>query len=103
MNTTMTEKKKQDLLQAVEMLKALSHPLRLAILCDLLDGGEMTAGQIVTAESGQYSQSQISQYLGILRDVGYVTARRDGQTIWYSLKSEDVRTIMHALRGIYCP
>lgn len=102
MNVTMTEKKKQDLLQAVDMLKTLSHPLRLAILCDLLEGGEMTAGQIVATESGQYSQSQISQYLGILRDAGYVATRRDGQTIWYSLNSEDVRTLMHALRGIYC-
>lgn len=93
---------KKKLLQAVGLLKTLSHPLRLSILCDLAEGGEMTAGQIVDSAGDSYSQSQISQYLGTLRALDLVRTRREGQTIWYRIKSEEVKRILAALHDLYC-
>jgi DNA-binding transcriptional ArsR family regulator len=87
---------------ATGMMKVLSHPLRLSILCTLIHHGEMTAGAIVEAESPQFSQSQVSQYLGILRESGYVKTRRDAQAIYYSINDKNVKKIVETLYGIYC-
>lgn len=90
------------LTDAVELMKVLSHPLRLSILCNLIHHGEMAAGEIVEAEASQASQSQTSQYLGILRDMGYVKTRREGQAIHYSISDKNVKKIVETLYGIYC-
>ena len=87
---------------AAELMKVLSHPLRLSILCNLIHHGEMTAGEIVEAEASHASQSQTSQYLGILRDMGYVKTRREGQIIHYSISDRNVKKIVETLYGIYC-
>ena len=87
---------------ATSLLKVLAHPLRLSILCSLIHSGEMTAGTIVEGEAALFSQSQVSQYLGILRDMGYVKTRREGQTIWYSINDKNVKKVVETLYGIYC-
>lgn len=87
---------------AVELMKVLSHPLRLSILCNLIHNGEMTAGDIVAAEAPRFSQSQVSQYLGILREMGYVATRREGQVIWYAIADKNVKKLVETLYGIYC-
>ncbi len=87
---------------ATVLMKALSHPLRLSILCTLIHHGEMTAGAIVAAEAPQFSQSQVSQYLGILRESGYVKTRREAQTIYYSINDKNVKKVVETLYGIYC-
>lgn len=96
------KKRKKNIMQAVDMLKTLSHPLRLAILCDILEHGEMSVGDIIALEGEDYSQSQISQYLGILRDMGYVQARRDGQMMWYSIAAPEVKKIINTLHDTHC-
>lgn len=88
--------------EAAGLMKVLSHPLRLSILCNLIHQGEMTAGQIVKAEELKFSQSQVSQYLGILREMGYVKTRREAQVIWYSISDKSVKRIVETLYGIYC-
>lgn len=90
------------LAQAVELMKVLSHPVRLSILCKLIHQGEMTAGELVEAERKNASQSQVSQYLGMLRDMGYVRARREGQVMHYAVSNETVRKIVEGLYGAYC-
>jgi DNA-binding transcriptional ArsR family regulator len=87
---------------AVSLVKTLAHPLRLSILCNLIHNGEMTAGELVAAEAPAFSQSQVSQYLGILRDMGYVTARRDGQIMRYQISDHNVKKVVETLYGIYC-
>jgi DNA-binding transcriptional ArsR family regulator len=54
------------------------------------------------AESIGLSQSAISQHLAKLRDKGLVATRRDGQTIYYRIASEDARAILVSLHGIFC-
>ena len=94
--------KHERLAEAVGLMKVLSHPLRLSILCNLIHKGEMTAGQIGEVEAPHFSQSQVSQYLGILREVGYVKTRREAQVIWYSISDRNVKKTVETLYSLYC-
>jgi DNA-binding transcriptional ArsR family regulator len=94
--------KKKKLLKATEMLKLLSHPVRLSILCDLIEQGEMNAGDIVAAEQSRASQSQVSQYLAEFRRRKLVNARKEGQQVFYTIAAPDVKAILKTLHDIYC-
>lgn len=87
------------LMKAVDMLKAMSNPSRLGILCQLC-GGEMSVGEI--AKNIDLSQSALSQHLAKLRDQKLVKTRREQQMIYYSLDSEEVEAIIGALYSLYC-
>ena len=67
--------------------KAFGDPTRLRIL-SLLSSREMTVNQITEAVG--LSQSTVSRHLGVLRDVGVVNDRREGQQVYYSLNKETV-------------
>ena len=62
--------------------KGLGDPTRLRIL-EFLKGGEKAAGDIV--EHLALPQNQVSMHLGCLRWCGYVTTRREGRYVIYSL------------------
>lgn len=85
--------------QASELLKSLANRNRLLILCRLMEG-ECSVGQL--AGHLGLRDSTVSQHLALLRKDGLVRARRDGQTIWYSVESEPARRVLGALYGIYC-
>lgn len=87
---------------ALRILRILGHPVRLGILCALIERGEMSAGEIVTRMNGGASQSQISQYLKILRDDGLVESRKSGLFVHYSIKSDDARRLIALLHDLYC-
>lgn len=86
--------------QASALLKSLSNPSRLLVLCALVTR-EHTAGEL-EALTG-ISQSAISQHLARLRDDDMVDTRRDAQRIFYSLKNQAVRAVLETLHGLYCP
>lgn len=83
---------------AAEFLSLISNEKRLAILALLLHG-EMTVGAI--AHRVALSQSALSQHLAKLRGFDLVETRRDRQMIYYSCKSEAVRTMLHTLDVIF--
>ncbi len=85
--------------EASEFLKALSHESRLLILC-LLSEGEKSVSEL--EEFLGERQSTVSQQLARLRLDGLVTTRRDGKVIYYSLATDDVRTVLSALYGVFC-
>jgi DNA-binding transcriptional ArsR family regulator len=85
--------------QASELLKALSNRHRLLIICQLIDG-ERSVGEL--AEFLNLRDSTVSQHLALLRKDGLVAARRDGQTIYYSIASEPAREILKTLYQVYC-
>ncbi len=85
--------------KASEFLKALAHESRLLILCDLL-AGEKSVGELETFL--ELRQSTVSQQLARLRLEGLVVARRDGKTIYYSISSEKVRSIIGVLYDAFC-
>ena len=85
--------------QAARLLVALGHSKRLMVLCHLSEQ-EMSVGAL--AEAVDLSQSALSQHLARLRDIGVVTTRREGQTIHYSLSSDEARRLIGMLYDIYC-
>src|SRR5512134_953968 len=71
--------------RAAPLLKAMSNPARLVILCQL------AVGEL--EEEVGLSQSGISQHLAVLRREHVVATRRDKQTVFYSLASADVMAL----------
>lgn len=84
---------------AAGLLKALSNEKRLMIVCTLYKG-EKSVGEL--EEIVGLSQSALSQHLARLRRDGLVETRRDAQTIYYSLKMNEIGTVLHSLYDIYC-
>ncbi|MEJ1159530.1 ArsR/SmtB family transcription factor [Prosthecomicrobium sp. N25] len=85
--------------QAARLLAALGNTKRLLALCRLKDQ-EMSVGAL--ADAVGLSQSALSQHLARLRDIGIVATRRESQTIYYRLASEDARQLITLLYNIYC-
>jgi len=78
------------------LLKAMANEHRLLVLCALA-GGEMSVGQINYVVP--LSQSSLSQHLGILRESGLVTTRRDAQAIFYRLKGDEAIRVIELLQS----
>lgn len=85
--------------QAARLLAALGHTKRLMALCRMMDS-EMSVGAL--AEAVGLTQSALSQHLARLRDLGVVATRREGQTIYYRLASEEAKRLISLLYDIYC-
>ncbi len=85
--------------QASEFLKALSGRSRLGILCHLLDG-EKSVGELVSLTGSR--DTAVSQQLGLLRREGIVAARRDGQTIYYTIANEGAARVLETLHSVFC-
>ncbi len=85
--------------RAADFLKALAHENRLMILCILAEG-EKSVSELETILS--LRQPSVSQQLARLRLDGLVTTRRDGKTIYYSLASEEARTVVGAVYEVFC-
>ena len=85
--------------EASALLKALANRHRLIIICQLSDK-ERSVGEL--AELLKVRDSTVSQHLALLRKDGLVTARRDGQTIWYSIASAPAHELVGALYRAYC-
>ncbi len=85
--------------EAADLLKTLSSPHRLLILCFLAEG-EASVAEL----NGRLplSQSALSQHLAVLRSHRLVSTRREAQTIYYSLAESDALPIIRTLHDIYC-
>lgn len=84
---------------ACGLLKALANPHRLMIVCSLIDG-EKSVGALAQMLGSR--ESLASQHLGLLRRDGLVSARRDGQTIYYALQSGRARALVETLSRLFC-
>ncbi len=85
--------------QACGMLKALANRHRLIIICQLIER-EQSVGDLAALLG--IRDSTVSQHLAVLRRDGLVAARRDRQTIWYSIASPRARELVRMLYRIYC-
>lgn len=85
--------------KACGLLKAMANEDRLLILCQLSEG-EHNVGELLARVGVE--QPMLSQHLGILRDEGLVTTRRQGKYVFYSLGSNEVVQVMHTLSSLYC-
>lgn len=84
---------------AARFLKLMANPNRLMILCHLLDQ-ELSVSELNAHLP--LSQSALSQHLALLRNSGLVSTRREQQTIYYSLASEEVQAVMSVLYDQFC-
>jgi len=89
----------EDIDRASRSLKAMSHPLRLKILCTLGDS-EISVQDIV--EHVGTSQSNISQHLAILRDKGILSARKDANRVYYKVGDRRTLQLIGMMREVFC-
>ena len=87
----------QELMQAAEILKALSHPVRLCIARGLWQSGGCNVAHMQQCLDAP--QSTISQHLAKMRSVGVIEGERNGLEVVYRLKS---RAVAQLLEGLFC-
>jgi ArsR family transcriptional regulator len=85
--------------KAQVLLKVMSNPDRLLLLCQLVQG-EQCVSDLERALGIQ--QPTLSQQLGVLRDADLVATRREGKQIYYSITSAEAQAVMQLLYNLYC-
>lgn len=85
--------------QACRLMKVLSNPDRLLLLCQLAQG-EQRVGELEMRVG--VLQPTLSQQLGVLRDEGLVSTRRDGKAIYYRIDSPQAQAVMQTLHEQFC-
>ena len=85
--------------EVANLLKTLSHPARLMIVCTLIEG-EHSVGEI--EEKLDLHQPHLSQHLTVLRGSGIVETRREGKQIFYRLTEEKAAQLVASLYDIFC-
>ena len=83
--------------RSAAIARALGDPKRLCVL-ESLAAGEVSVGELATRVSCQVPN--MSQHLAVLRSAGLVTARRDGNTVYYRLADPRVIEACHLLMSI---
>lgn len=85
--------------EAARLLKTLSNPDRLMLLCRL-GQGEASVGEL-EADLG-IRQPTLSQQLTVLREEALVETRREGKYIFYRVASPRALAVLKALYGEFC-
>lgn len=84
---------------ACRLMKAMSNPDRLLLLCQLSQG-EKRVGEL--EELVGIAQPTLSQQLSVLREEGLVSTRRDGKNIYYCIDSPQAMAVMGVLYAQFC-
>ena len=90
----------EQLEKAATMLRAIAHPMRIAIMNFLEDGQKRTVTEI--HEKLGIEQSTASHHLGILRDKGVLLASREGKNSFYSIKHNKLSTLIDCINTCAC-
>ena len=85
--------------KAAELLRSLSHPQRLLVLCAL---GAQERSVAELRELLGIEQVPMSQQLMRLRADGLVESRREGTTVHYRIARPEVLTVVEALHDAFC-
>ncbi|WP_091712079.1 ArsR/SmtB family transcription factor [Methylophaga sulfidovorans] len=88
-----------DIERAAFALKAMSHPLRLKILCAIGEN-ELSVQDIV--EQVGTTQSNVSQHLAKLREKEILMSRRDANRIYYRVNDERTLRLIEMMREVFC-
>jgi ArsR family transcriptional regulator len=97
--TALEQQIQSDVETASRSLKAMSHPLRLMILCKL--GEEEFSVQDIVDNVGT-SQSNISQHLAILREKGILSARKSANKVFYKVSDLKTLKLIEMMREVFC-
>jgi len=88
-----------DINRAAVSLKAMSHPLRLKILCVL--GDKAISVQDIVEAVGT-SQSNISQHLAIMRDKNILATEKLANKVFYRVNDADTLRLISVMREVFC-
>ncbi|MDD2724592.1 MAG: metalloregulator ArsR/SmtB family transcription factor [Methylovulum sp.] len=88
-----------DITKAARCLKAMSHPLRLKILCIL--GKNSISVQDIVEQVGT-SQSNISQHLSILREKNILGSKKEANRVYYYIDDERMIQLIGMMRDVFC-
>jgi len=86
--------------RAATMIKAISHPMRLAILGYLGEGNQLSVTEIHSLLN--IEQSTASHHLGILKDKGILASVRKGKNTLYYLKRKNLSTLVKCISECAC-
>jgi ArsR family transcriptional regulator len=86
--------------EAAAMMKALSNPARLQLLCAMVPQDRSVGALIEILDA---PQAYVSNQLARLRADGLVTCDREGRTITYRLRDDRVRPVLERLYEVFCP
>ena len=81
------------------LLKSISHPIRLKILC-LLQDKELTVSEI--REEVATSGANISQHLNIMRNQGIIASRKEANFIYNHIADERIIELMKTMKQLFC-
>ncbi len=81
--------------RAANMIKAISHPMRLAILAYLGEEKQLSVTEIHNLL--KIEQSTASHHLGILKDKGILASERRGKNTLYYLKSKNLSALIRCI------
>lgn len=95
-----TELDPEKLERAAEMLKAIAHPMRIAIVKYLEDGKKLTVTEI--HRRLDIEQSTTSHHLGILKDKGVLCSKREGKNTYYFLRFDKLSLIVDCINKCIC-
>jgi DNA-binding transcriptional ArsR family regulator len=82
------------------MLKAIAHPIRIAILNHLEEGKKLSVSQL--HELLNIEQSTTSHHLGIMKDRGILVSKREGKKIFYYIKDDSFNKIIDCVGNCAC-
>ena len=85
--------------KACRLMKVLSNPDRMLLLCQLAQG-EKRVGEL--EEILGIVQPTLSQQLTVLRDEELVVTRREGKNIYYQIASPQAMAVMEVLFQQFC-
>ncbi|QYF93264.1 metalloregulator ArsR/SmtB family transcription factor [Massilia sp. PAMC28688] len=86
--------------QACRLMKVLSNPDRLLLLCQMTQG-ELSVGALEAATG--IRQPTLSQQLTVLREEQLVSSRREGKQIFYTIANPEAMSVLQLLYQLYCP
>ena len=85
----------QKLETAASKLRAMAHPMRIAIIDLLTDNKKLTVTEIY--ENLNIEQASASHHLNILKNKGLLESKRDGKMILYSLKTNVLANVIDCI------
>lgn len=94
MAITIVKRSKENWIQAASGLKAIAHPVRLAMI-DLLKEGAKNVTEIHMTLGVE--QAVASQHLSILREKGVCVSRKRGKHAYYYLQNHELVEAVEAL------
>ncbi len=89
-----------DIAIAAHCLKAMSHPLRLKILCVL--GKDSVCVQQIVDQVGT-SQSNISQHLAILKEKNILGSKKQANRVYYFIDDARMLLLIKMMQDVFCP